>query len=221
MNPETSFAPIARQQWIMHMIFVRIPKNASTSIYEHLGPFNLVHKHRKLFMENLKHPLYRGVFDPTHAKPHEIKKILPVNPDNYFSFTVMRNPWDRFVSMFTFTNKMELWRLFNLTQPPTFEEFCEIAEDKMNFGSTDFFPTQNQSQWLTGGFQINQILAFENLKEEFASMVESRGIEHIRPNLPHLNSTHRKEYKKYYNSYTQGLVSTIFSDDISLFDYSF
>lgn len=203
------------------MIFVRIPKNASTSLYEHLGQFNLVNKHRKAFMQNLKNPLYRSFFDPTHAKPKEIQEILPVKCSSYFSFCVIRNPWDRFVSMYSFTKKMELWRLFNLTKEPTFEEFCQIAEDKMNFGATDFFPTQDQNQWLTGGFKIDKILMFENLQEEFSTMLLEKGIEHINPNLPHLNSTDRKNYKIYYNDYCKGLVSEIFKDDISKFDYKF
>ena len=31
--------------WTFHLIFYRIPINASSSIYQHLGNFNLINKH--------------------------------------------------------------------------------------------------------------------------------------------------------------------------------
>jgi hypothetical protein len=46
-------------KWIWSMIFIRIPKNASTSIYNHLGDFNLIHKHKKEF-DRLKTELLKS-----------------------------------------------------------------------------------------------------------------------------------------------------------------
>jgi hypothetical protein len=221
MQLESAFFPKFEQQWIFNLIFVRIPKNASTSLYEHLGAFNLIHKYRKDFLKNTKKPLYRNFFDPTHAKPNEIKEILPINTDNYFSFAVCRNPWDRFVSMFGFMHKHELWRLYGYEEKFSFEKFCSFVQEKYEQQDPNFFPTQNQVEWLDGAFKVKKIISFENLQEDFACMLKEYGIEHINPQLPHLNSSDRKEYRAYYNDKTKDLVSEIFRRDIEFFDYKY
>jgi hypothetical protein len=221
MNPELLFIPSCKKRWVLHLIFVRIPKNASTSIYDHLGTYNLVNKYQDSFLKNLKTPLYKNFFDPTHAKPNEIKSILPANPNNYFSFAVVRNPWDRFVSMYSFSIKHQLWKIFGLEKEPSFEEFCKICEIKKEENDAYFFPIQNQSEWTAGAFEVNKILKFENLKEEFSSMIEEIGAVHISKNLPHKNSSDHNHYKSYYNESSKTLVSQLYKQDIENFKYTF
>lgn len=96
---------ISGDRWIFHLIFYRIPKNASTSMTEHLGQFNLIKKHEKRFYELADRKLYKGWFDPTHAKPTEVYNVLRREMANYFSFCIVRNPWDRAVSMYHFAQK--------------------------------------------------------------------------------------------------------------------
>ena len=158
------FLPRFEKKWVLNLIFVRIPKNASTSVYKHLGHFNLVNKYSVLFQKNLNQPLYKNWFDPTHAKPYEIASILPVKCSDYYSFAIVRNPWDRFVSMYAFANKMQLWKLFDLKEQPSFDLFCEITKEKFENNAKDFFPTQDQTQWLCGPFEPKQVLRFENLQ---------------------------------------------------------
>jgi hypothetical protein len=219
--PEFSFLPAQKKQWVLHLIFVRIPKNASTSIYHHLGDYNLVKKYESSFKQNAKNPLYRNFFDTTHAKPHEIKAIIPANVENYFSFAVVRNPWDRFVSMYSFTLKNKLWNLFNFENEPSFEEFCKICEGKKENNDLHFFPIQQQCEWLSGGFNVKKVLLFENLSSEFSSMINEIGACHIPVDLPHMNSTNHNQYKNYYNNYTKNLVSKLYNKDIEKFNYQF
>jgi hypothetical protein len=40
--------------WILHLLFYRIPKNASTSLSEHLGGLNLIKKHHSGYFEAQK-----------------------------------------------------------------------------------------------------------------------------------------------------------------------
>ncbi len=222
MENRDIFLPPFKQKWVLHLIFIRIPKNASTSVYGHLGDFNLIHKYRKAFYDaNLKNPMYRGFFDPTHAKPHEIKKILPVNTNDYFSFAIVRNPWDRFVSMYSFSKKLGLWKMFGLDGQPSFELFCEIAKEKWTNKENFFFPTQPQTLWLGDGFAPKKILRFETLGPEFKEMLQDLSIEHISPDLPHVNSSQHDHYKVYYNDNTRSLVSKIFESDIDSFKYIF
>lgn len=213
------FIPAFERKWILHLIFIRIPKNASTSIYNHLGEFNLVNKYSRNFQANANNLLYKNWFDPTHAKPFEIASALPVKCCDYFSFAVVRNPWDRFVSMYFFANKMELWKLFGLRSQPDFKIFCSIAKEKWSNKDSYFFPTQDQMQWLEGPFLPKKIIRFETLEKDFANMIQELKIDHISQNLPHLNSTTHNAYRDYYDSQSRKLVEQIFHRDIETFKY--
>jgi hypothetical protein len=219
--PELAFFPTQNQKWVLHLIFVRIPKNASSSIYKHLGDFNLIKKYESLFRANASNPLYRNFFDTTHAKPSEIKQVIPINVNSYFSFAVVRNPWDRFVSMYSFVLQNELWRLFNLQSPPSFKEFCLICEERKNQNDLHFFPIQQQHLWMSGAFEVQKILRFENLAEDFRSMILEINASHISTELPHINSSDHDKYQKYYDNYTKNLVSSLYNEDIQKFNYTF
>lgn len=213
--------PSFQKKWVLHLIFIRIPKNASTSVYNHLGEFNLVNKHKKLFEKNAKKPLYKNWFDTTHAKPDEISELLPLRCNDYFSFAIVRNPWDRFVSMYAFAKKMKLWELFGLPQEPDFKTFCQIANESFANNQKDFFLIQDQCQWLEGPFQPKQILRFENLQLEFSEMLHDLNVNHIPHKLPHLNSTRHLQYRNYFDAKSIKLVEEIFYRDIEKFKYSF
>jgi hypothetical protein len=215
------FLPNFDRKWVLHLIFIRIPKNASTSVYQHLGAFNLVNKYSSSFMKNVNKPLYKGWFDPTHAKPSEIASILPVKCSDYYSFAIVRNPWDRFVSMYSFANKMQIWKLFGLKEEPSFEKFCDITKEKFSNKAADFFPIQDQMEWMSGAFQPKQILRFENLQPSFEQMLLDLRVAHIPAKLPHVNSTEHKHYRQYYNDKSRKLVEEIFHRDIETFKYTF
>ena len=74
------------RKWILHLIFYRIPKNASTSMMDHLGQFNLIKKNEALFHSVANKKIYKGVSDPTHAKPDEAYVVFKNELQKYFSF---------------------------------------------------------------------------------------------------------------------------------------
>lgn len=198
-------------KWIWSMIFIRVPKNASTSIYSHLGEFNLIKKHEKIFHDALlKKRLYKNGFSPTCAKPDEIFGIFHGMVRNYMSFAVVRNPFDRAVSMF---------HLFNKSNNFSFESFCEIMNENQANNTKNFIAAHQQFEWFNGAFQPNFILRFENIKNDFKEMLDICQIKHISPNLPHENSSQRSDYKNYYNHKTKKIVEKIFEKDLDTFKY--
>ena len=85
------------------LIFYRIPKNASTSIYEHLGNSNVIKLHEKEISEKADQRVYKNIFETSHAKPEELKDFLAcLTLVIIFLLCVVRNPWDRMVSMYNF-----------------------------------------------------------------------------------------------------------------------
>lgn len=208
-------------KWIWSMIFVRIPKNASTSIYNHLGDFNLIHKHEKEFDRYLNNKTYRNWFSPSHSKPNEISLVLGNMIHNYMSFAVVRNPWDRAISMYEFALKNDLGKLYGVNSQMTFTEFCELMMIKYEEQDKNFIAIHDQSSWLEGMFTPNFVLRFECLKTDFSGMLDDCNINHIMPNLPHENASRRGHYHDYFDFKSRRTVEKIFERDIDTFKYKY
>jgi hypothetical protein len=206
-------------RWIFNLIFYRIPKNASTSMSEHLGQFNLIKKHEKKFHELADKKLYKGWFDPTHAKPNEVFNVFRNEMGNYFSFCIIRNPWDRAVSMYYFALKNDLGRLYGLKTNMSFETFCELLQDRKD--DPYFIASHNQTQWMSGFYPPKINLRFENLKEDFAQMLKINNISHISSEIPHKNKTNHQFYKNYYNESSKKIIKQVFEKDIDVLKYIF
>jgi len=210
------------QKWIWSMIFIRVPKNASTSLFNHLGDFNLIKKHEKLFMDALfKNKLYKKWFSPTHAKPDEIHKIFGGMIHHYMSFAVVRNPYDRAVSMFEFGRQNNLGDIYGESNDLTFERFCEILKEKSEANVRDFIATHQQIEWCEGPFRPNFILRFEDLKRDFKDMLDACNIKHISPDIPHENASKRAIYGNYHNDRTRKIIAQVFEKDLDIFKYSY
>jgi hypothetical protein len=205
--------------WINHLIFYRIPKNASTSIFNHLGAWNLLKKYEKLFQQNADKRLYRNWFDPTHAKPDEAYRVFKRGLEKYFSFCIARNPWDRAVSIYHFTEKEHLYKLYGFSKDTDFKTYCEILLEHKN--NPYFIATNKQVDWLKGYCPPKEILRFENLNEDFSNMLKNYNITHISDKLPHLNSTKHSNYRDYYSSETKKIIANVFEEDIDTLKYTF
>lgn len=205
--------------WILHLVFYRIPKNASTSLTKHLGSLNLIKKHEKRFHEIVDKRIYKDWFDPTHAKPNEAYKVFKNELASYFSFCVVRNPWDRIVSMYNFSSKEKLGSLYNLPNDMSFEQFCHLLSDRKD--DSLFIGSHKQVEWTKGYFPPKVILRFENLQNEFAAMLKDYNIHHINPEIPRLNSTKHSHYKDYYTPETKKIIANVFEEDIDVLKYTF
>lgn len=203
--------------WILHLLFYRIPKNASTSMMDHLGSFNLIKKNQEKFIALADKKVYRNFFDPTHAKPDEALRVFRNELSNYFSFCIVRNPWDRAVSMYHFALKYNIMELYGFKNDLTFEEFCNHLQD--NKDDYSIIATHKQVEWTRGRFPPKVILRFENLQEEFRDMLQEYNIRHISPDIPHKNSTKHSHYKDYYTPETKKIISNVFEDDVDTFKY--
>lgn len=213
------FAPCTHK-WMWSLIFIRIPKNASTSMYSHLGDFNLIHKHEKIFHDSLfRNKIYRSWFSTSHAKPDEIFKVFGRMVRDYMSFAIVRNPFDRAVSMFQHAKENNLSDLYGESSDASFEDFCEIMSESRENNIKNFIGIHQQVEWLNGAFQPNFILRFENLKNDFKEMLDACEIKHITADIPHENSSKRSDYKDYYNSNTKKIIEKIFEKDIDTFKY--
>jgi len=212
------------EEFHTRVVFYRVLKTASTSIYEHLGRANLINLHVESLEEKADRKMY-GKIHPSHIKPDEFKElVMGENLKNYFSFSTVRNPWDRAVSMY-FSSikdheiKEDIKRYYKIDEDLSFGLFCEILLERKN--DPFFIASHNQVLWTTGKYPPQEILRFENLQEEFAAMIEQHNLLTINPNLPHKNKTNHTHYSDYYNSETRKIIADVFEEDIDTFKYCF
>tara|TARA_B110000285_G_scaffold212660_1_gene256376 strand:- start:1871 stop:2578 length:708 start_codon:yes stop_codon:yes gene_type:complete len=200
--------------------FYRIPKNASTSIYDHLGYTNLILHHIEDLTKKVDYRVYRKTFDPSHVKPDEFKDlIVGENLKDLFSFCVVRNPWDRAVSMYLHAVDNDFKKAYGVSRDLTFDFFCHYSKERMN--DPNFIGTHKQVEWTQGKYPPKTILRFENINDEFSNMVKYHNLVTVGPTLPHKNKTNHTHYSDYYNIETKKLIAQIFEEDIDTFNYSF
>lgn len=176
-------------------IFVHVPKTAGTSIKETIGTFN----------NNLGY----------HARPAEIKSKHPNAWKNYHKFTVVRNPFDRVYSIYSYYRMGKKITLVDKNKlPKTFKEFVTDLDKYLKMLGLDY----NQFDYI--GDEINQILKFETLNKDFADLCNKLGIKgkRLRRDRP---STRQKDYHDVYDDEMVQIVSEYFKTDIKEFNYEF
>lgn len=180
-------------------IFVHINKTAGTSIGKAVG---LPVKH---------HLTAREV----------IAKIGQDKWDEAFKFTLIRNPWDKTVSLYEYRrrkNKTEI-----ATRGIDFSEWVRMTHgtEKNGFYYDNPKSFQPQVDWLKdtdGRISIDFIGRFESINEDFNKIKEVIGLE---TGLPYLNASKRIGYQSYYDDKTRRIVADWFREDIETFGYSF
>ncbi|WP_309383358.1 sulfotransferase family 2 domain-containing protein [Cerasicoccus frondis] len=199
-------------------IFVHIFKNAGTSINAALRPFAMSpwqwQIQKKLKEAKVPSPFYDPhPFDP-HSKASEIIDLIGQETfDSYFSFAIVRNPWDWQVSLYTYMLKYETHYQHELVKKlGSFEEYIKwrCAED-VRFQKDFIYSESNE-------LLVDYVGRFENLDEDFQQICSRIG---VTASLPKLNKSNAKPYQDFYNDKTRELVRDTFSADIELLNYEF
>ncbi|WP_156819989.1 sulfotransferase family 2 domain-containing protein [Synechococcus sp. PCC 7336] len=151
----------------------------------------------------------------------KIQKIGRSQWNKKFTFTVVRNPWDKVVSHYHYrvqTNQTNLG-----VEPIEFREWVKLSyrdKDPFYYDMPKMF--MPQSDWISdndGTILVNFVCRFENLQNDFEKVCKSLK---RKAELPHLKSSKRKKhYKDYYDEETIEIVRSSFSKDIKNFGYRF
>ena len=144
-------------------------------------------------------------------------KILDEHYNHYYlsvienpapiSFVVIRNPWDRVVSMY-FHNCKYL-KNFNTN----FDNFV-LYEMKTMFVGGQTLSTP-QIRWTEN---VTHLLRFENLEKDFKIIQD---IFQCYEPLPLKKKSNREHYRTYYKEETRQAVAEMFKEDIEAFGYEF
>ena len=195
------------------LTFLRIPKNASTSLYTFFGNANTI-RNEYLNADNSK---YLNVFEPSHCTLKEAKELLGDYVAELPMLAIVRNPFDRMVSMFFFAKKYNLGQLYNIS----LESFDSFVDGFYKASiDPDFFHAKTQCNYIQGGAAVT-VCRFENLKEDIGKFISDNGLLFNIDELPKLNSTEHNNYKSYYTGKTKEIVTNMWQDDLTRFSYSF
>lgn len=190
-------------------IFIHVPKCAGTSVKQALN------------LPGRGHPSW-----------HWFATNSPDKWNSYLKFTIVRNPWDRFVSAYVYaTMKESYWHGehaglhpdYPLLSQKSFVECCRLAQQQRQLLQHEsWYP---QYLWLTQStngqirLMVDLVLRYENLGEDFRTLCQRLGLPPV--DLPHVNVSPHGGYRDYYDDETRAIVAGLYAADISLFGYQF
>ena len=195
-------------------IFVHIPKTAGTTICSnwHGSPL------KDICTKN-------GVLGGTHKSALQLKEMFPVEWEEYLTFTVVRNPYSRFISKF----------FFKQLNPRPLEDLESCVWDDREaegllpqlYWITDrndyFLPTSqyDHPDIHFGDIIVDRVLRYENLNAEIKDLFDELGIP-PQEVLPHFRETQKIENPgEYFPTHFKALVTYLYREDLKRFGYEY
>ena len=192
-------------------IFVHIPKTAGTSVEAAFGKIQMEQKYFKEF----------GI-----GKHFSASKMKEDNQDifeEYYKWTIVRNPWERDLSMYNMMSKGIKFRHMN------FKEFLKKVTtpnvEKLKIShktNTELNLFSDQRSFFLdddGSILMNKIVRYENLEIEWKNICKK--INKRYEPLPYLRRIKKKPISEYYDQECIDIVAKIRQDDIDYLKYDF
>lgn len=138
--------------------------------------------------------------------------------EEYFVFTLVRNPWDRMVSYYHWLREqnfnhpaVELAKLLDFSN---FLNHKATIQSLRNDGASRYVIDQN------GVNRCNLFLRLEHLETDLAALQLGIGVK--LPPIPHTNQSSRSGgYQDFYTNADADLIQDIFATEIQQFAYQF
>ena len=218
------------------LIFIDIPKNASTSILNNLILLNGIssdcdplHKPKE---EQSRKDFINRVSAYRHKKAYEvlISDKLDYQWDQYTSFCVLRNPWHRCVSYINWYYRKiyniyieyipkcaELLSLYKkLFEPYDFDKqkiLCDFVKNNKIPYQSDFIVDNIQNK---NTIIVSDILKLENLQSDYTKLCNKYN---LLSSIKKMNTAPKYKYKEYYN---KNLIDMVYEKEkltVSIMNY--
>ena len=144
--------------------------------------------------------------------------ISPQEAEAFFTFTLVRNPWDRMVSYYHWLRDQRFDHpAVHLARATTFSAFLNAPETGASFAAA---PYGSYLCLPEGRERCDAWLRLEHLEEDAALLEAHLGFA-VTP-LPRVNESARdRDYRRYYNDADAALLARICAPDIARFGYRF
>ena len=194
-------------------IFIAIPKTGTSSVESVLNKFST-----NKMQDTNKH--------------YYLHQLTDFRVDDYFTFTFVRNPWQRHLSTYFYYIKMvKYWKqssikkssdwygvykayVKTLSECDTFSDWVHKLYCRKWLENSDWDPVQ-----LSWAKEVDFVGRFENLQEDLNIICDKIGIPI--QELPHKNKSKHKHYTEYYDDETRQIVAKKYAKDIEYFGYKF
>jgi len=195
-------------------IFFHVPKAAGTSVMHALqsleGNNNRLlakTKHETLSEFSVSWRKRRGVF-------------INQNPEKYFRFAFVRNPWVRMYSFYTYLKEMR--PRHEIDSINSFQHFLLQSCDSQSWVNElrSMKPQLDYFMTMDGAFDMDFVGHFEFLQEDLKCIGQDIGVD---IKIHHLNRTNKviSDYRECYDQEMIKIVSLRFQKDIETFGYTF
>ena len=194
------------------LIFIHVPKSAGTSIKTALA-------------KQFKLEFHKGILHNEHQTFQQIKQIQKGIELDRTSFAVVRNPYERFVSIFRFIMrpfKLKKWfgseGILIFEKYNNFEKFTETFKMPLHFWHGNDH-LSSQISWTEG---VDRTFKIEN-KVEIEKFLKTFGSNDLigHENKKEIYSGHNKMYRDFYNETTKKIITKAYEADLDIFKYNF
>ena len=198
-------------------IFVHIPKAAGTSISKNLkkAPGN-----KNKWLAKTKHETLSDFYFKVSDRRTFTDKILKLNPENYYTFGFVRNPWDRILSLYQYLKFKK--PIKEIETIDSFQDFLFQAKDGVDWikNLSTMRPQADYFTFDNGSILINFLGHYEYLQEDLSKISKEIGLS---INIKHLNKSKNShlDYRNIYETKMVDIVKDLFIDDVNLFSYEF
>ena len=134
-----------------------------------------------------------------------------------FTFTLVRNPWDRMVSYYHWLQTQNFENLFvRLSKSMEFSDFLQVSPVMASMKAA---PARTYMTTRQGVEKCDLYVRLEHFKTDIAPLEAHLGFS---LDLPQENTSERhKSYQSYYSAQLRDVVAEMCQEDIERFDYSF
>ena len=153
-----------------------------------------------------------------HSTLRDIDGIVDASAmQDYFVFTIVRNPWDRMVSYYHWAREQSFDH--PVVRAAAEHDFAGFLHHPDVWRPLQASPYRSYVQGLSGADHRNWYMRLEHLRSDIAALEEYLG---FRIDVGHANASVRdQDYRAYYTNDLRDHVARICADDIARFEYAF
>lgn len=205
-------------------IFIHIPKTGGTSMA--LALEERAKKDDVLIGDTPKAAKRRRKFNGVdtagrlwkHSTLADIEGLVSADEvERYFTFTLVRNPWDRMVSYYHWLQRQSFEHpAIKLARD---EEFSGFLSHPMTWRAQKDTPARHYMTDARGNEVCDLYIRLEHLDEDMQPLEDHLGFQMA---VPRANTSHRAgDYRSYYSDTDAAFLADICSEDIERFGYQF
>jgi len=207
--------------------FLHVLKNGGSSIREGLLS-NKKYGYKQMYMSSIG---ANSNIEPDMIGMLFLNSLGDKEWNKFFTFSFVRNPWDRFVSLYHFIKSSRVLQNYK-TKIEEIDRECFTSSDRIGLSrlanillvEKRLYNRHWLPQWKFLCNNNKEIIfdfvgRFENFVSDINFVINRIDLGCI--NIPHIHKTKHKHYSVYYDKATIGVVAEYYKEDIDLFNYSF